>query len=100
MNPAADALIDSLRSRDLFDLVLEICRARGVLVHDVCGRGRSRSVSAARHEAWWRIRHHPARCYSLSDIGRLFDRDHSTILCGLRAHDRRLRGATRPSEAS
>lgn len=86
----ATEVIDALSARDLLDLVLDVCRARGVVLHDLCGRDRSQSVSRARQEAWWRIHHHPYRCYSLSEIARLFRRDPSTVLAGVRAHGRHI----------
>jgi chromosomal replication initiation ATPase DnaA len=79
-----------LRVRDLLVLVDEVCKRRGVTRNEVCGRTRSRAVSYARQEIWWRIRHHPERVYSYPEIARLFARDHTTILAGISAHQRRL----------
>ena len=45
---------------------------------------------AARHEVWWRIRHHPDRRYSLQEIALLFGNNHATVWAGLQAHQRRL----------
>ena len=79
-----------LAERDLLGLAAEICRLRGVTLDEICGRSRTPAVAAARQEIWWRLRHDPERFYSLSDIGRLFDRNHSTIANGIAAHARRL----------
>jgi chromosomal replication initiation ATPase DnaA len=96
---SADVLVDALRARDLLELVLDVCRARGVLLHDLCGRARSQSVCRARHEVWWCIRHHPERSYSLGEIARLFGRDPSTVFDGVRAHGRHVSSdADPPSE--
>jgi chromosomal replication initiation ATPase DnaA len=88
MNPTD--VTDRLRVRDLVDLVDEVCKRRGVTLDEVCGRTRSRAVSYARQEVWWRIRHHPERAYSYPEIARLFARDHTTIIAGISAHERRV----------
>jgi hypothetical protein len=86
---SVQAIVDDLRLHELFDLVKEVRRHRGVTLHELCGRARSQNVAAARHELWWRIRHHPERCYSLLEIARLFGRDHTTVRAGLLAYQRR-----------
>lgn len=82
-----DSVIAALRSRNLLPLLHDICARRGVVVGDVCGRARSKSVTRARQELWWSIRHHPHRSYSLLEIARLFQRDHTTVSHGVAAHD-------------
>jgi chromosomal replication initiation ATPase DnaA len=83
-------IIDALRVRDLLDFVDEVCRRRGVTREELCGRGRTQAVVRARQELWWQLRQHPERHYSLCEIGRLFGRDHSTVLHGIDAYRRRL----------
>jgi chromosomal replication initiation ATPase DnaA len=80
---------NQLRARDLLPLVDDVCKCRGVTLDDVCGRARSQAIARARHEVWWRIRHHPEREYSYPEIARLFARDHTTIMAGISAHERR-----------
>jgi chromosomal replication initiation ATPase DnaA len=80
---------DQLRVRDLLPLVDEVCKRRGVTLNEVCGRARSQAISRARQEVWWRIRHHPEREYSYPEIAQLFARDHTTIMAGISAHERR-----------
>jgi chromosomal replication initiation ATPase DnaA len=87
-------VVDELRARDLLDLVVEVATQRGVLLDQLCGVARTRSVSHARQETWWRLRHHPERCYSLLEIARLFGRHHTTVLAGIVAHERRLATTT------
>lgn len=86
----AARIIEGLRVRDLLELVEDVCKARGVILHDLCGRIRSRSVARARQEVWWRVRRHPERYYSVLEIARLFDRDHATVQAGIDAHEQRL----------
>lgn len=83
-------VVDALRARDLLELALEVCKTRGVLLQDLCGRTRAQSVARARHEAWWRIRNHPERYYSLFEIARLFERDPATVSVGVARHQQRL----------
>jgi hypothetical protein len=80
MNPSAhpDAIIAALSMRGLLDLVDALCGHRGITRDELCGRGKSRAVAAARHELWWLMRHHPERCYSYSEIARIVCRDHAT----------------------
>jgi chromosomal replication initiation ATPase DnaA len=85
----ADGVLAALRAHNLLPLLEHICERRGVVIDDVCGRARSRSVARARQELWWSIRHHPQRSYSLLEIARLFRRDHTTVSHGVLAHARR-----------
>jgi chromosomal replication initiation ATPase DnaA len=87
---SSSSVAKALRLRDLLALAETVCAHRGVALDDLCGRARTQSVSWARHEVWWRIRHHPERWYSLLEIARLFGRDHATIRHGIVAHERRL----------
>jgi chromosomal replication initiation ATPase DnaA len=91
--PSPALVVEGLRARDLLELVQQIGARRGVMVIEICGRGRARSISFARQEVWWRLRHHPERFYSLLEIARLFGRDHATVRAGIEAHRRRLDAA-------
>ena len=83
-------IIDALRERDLDAIAVDVAARRGVPLAELCGPGRTQSVVRARHEVWWRIRHHPERYLSLPEIARLFNRDHTTIKAGIEAHAQRL----------
>lgn len=87
--PTSRAVFAALRARNLLRLLDEICDRRGVLVDEVCGRGKSLSVARARQELWWCIRNHQDRSYSYVEIARLFGRDHTTVHHGIRAHQKR-----------
>ena len=84
----SDGILAALAVRGLLNLADGVCRRRGVTRDELCGRGKSQAVAAARHELWWLIRHHPDRCYSYSEIARMVCRDHATILHGVAAHGR------------
>ncbi len=79
-------IVNALVERDLVDLLDRVCAGRGVTRDEVCGRGRTRTVALARHELWWHLR--AARDFSYEEIGRLFERNHSTVLHGIRAYRR------------
>ena len=83
-------VLDALVERDLTALLDEVCRHRAVTHAEVCSAVRTKGVAQARHELWWRLRHHPDLAFSLEEIGRLFRRDHTTVLRGVRAHAQRL----------
>jgi chromosomal replication initiation ATPase DnaA len=81
-------VIDQLSIRGLLELADTVCARRGVTRQELCGRGRTRAVAAARHELWWLIRHHPERRYSYAKIARIVGFDHATIVHGVAAHQR------------
>lgn len=83
-------VLAELNSRELLPIVREVCRLHGVTLDEVCGLLRSRSVGRARQEAWWRVRHHPERHYSLGDVARIFGKSRKSITGGVRAQARRL----------
>ena len=84
-----DAIVRDLVERDLVSLVLDVCQRRGVPLRELCGRSHRLSVSRARQEVWARLRGDPQRFYSFPDIARIFRRDHTTVLAGVRAHAQR-----------
>lgn len=73
-------------------VVAAVAQAYGVRLDDLLGPGRYQPLARIRHEAMWRlIRLHGL---SWSSAGRaLGDRDHTTIIHGVRAHERRMREA-------
>jgi chromosomal replication initiator protein len=62
----------------IFDEVVRLIRPRGVSVEDLISRDRHKNVSAARHEIMYWIR--TKLKWSYPEIGRLFGRDHTTVL--------------------
>lgn len=88
MSVASVWVVGALADRDLLDLVDEVCRTRRVTRDELCGRRRTKAIARARRELWWRLRNHPELHFSYEEIGRLFGRHHSTVLLGIRAHER------------
>ena len=95
MSAAAQRVIANLKIRGLLDLVNQVCVRRGVTIEELCGRGRPRSVARARHELWYLMIEHPERYYSHSEVGRLFERDPTSIMSGVRGHRRRQTSGAR-----
>lgn len=62
-----------------------------VRVDDVLSRNRRKNIVATRYHAMWLVMTHCQRV-SLPKIGRLFDRDHTTVIHGIRTHKLRIAG--------
>lgn len=68
-------------------LIAEIAEAHGISVADLMSRSRKRSCVAARHEAMVRVFLEitiGGRRLNACEVGRIFRRDHTTILHALR----------------
>lgn len=73
-------------------ILAEVADKHGLTLGDLTGRRVFHRIAHARHEAMWRIaRERPH--LSLPAIGKLFNRDHTTVIHALRAHERRLQEA-------
>lgn len=69
-------------------IISEVARETGLTVAMLLGDRRSRPIVAARHLAYWRVARETGA--SLAAIGRAFgDRDHTTIIAGIRKHEQR-----------
>jgi len=72
------------REKTLSDIGL-IALKHGFDRHDLLGRKRQPRISKARHEAYYHFRR---KGWSYPEIGRLFGRDHSTIIYGVEKHQK------------
>ena len=71
------------------DIITEVASHYGFTVAMMIGDRRSRPLVLARHLAYWRAARETGA--SLTAIGRAFgDRDHTTILHGIRRHEERM----------
>lgn len=82
MEHDVDEIMERLEGRGLLDLVAEICREHHVPIAEVLSRRRNAPIAAVRKVVWAELYHD--RGLSYPDIGRLFGRDHSTVLFGVR----------------
>lgn len=75
-------------------VVNPIAKAHGVSVKALLGPARHKSICEVRFEAMWALRQqrnrHGQPRWSLPQIGRFFNRDHTTVLNALRRHAERL----------
>lgn len=70
-------------------IIAQVAEQHGLTAAELLGATRVRSIAYARQEAMWRISRELGR--SLPEIGRMMGgRDHTTVLHGIRAHERRL----------
>lgn len=79
-----------LKARGVLEEVSAIIKARAVTWAELIGVTRKAHVSAARFEVW----HHLREKYKWSypTIAEVFDRDHPSILRGVRKHEATLQG--------
>lgn len=71
-----------LEEMGIRDEVAVLIRPRGILVEDLISRSRQKNVVAARHEImyWIRIK----MKWSYPEIGKLFERDHTSVMFACR----------------
>ena len=70
----------------------QVALKHGCNIKEMRSIRRDKMIVAARHEAFWRC--HKELCMSLPQIGRVFgDRDHTTVLHGIRQHEKRMQAA-------
>ncbi|WP_323012917.1 helix-turn-helix domain-containing protein [Devosia sp.] len=77
----------SLRLPTWRRILAEVAIAHGIPPILILGRQRRREIMAARHELMYRLS--TETTMSLSAIGKKLDRDHTTVLSGIKAHKRR-----------
>lgn len=66
------------------EVIDRVARKHGVSKSEILGRERTARISAVRHEAYAAVRDSTGMSYPA--IGRIFRRDHTTILHGIRKH--------------
>lgn len=71
-------------------IAAEVCKKHGISFATLISKRRPADVCEARHEFFWRCRQETT--LSLPQLGaRCGGRDHTTVLHGVRAHERRMR---------
>ena len=68
----------------------QACMAHGITRHQARSKSRTRDLAHPRQAAMLWLRNNTN--LSLPEIGRLFDRDHTTVLHGIRAAEKRANG--------
>ena len=69
------------------ELANDICDQHGVILEEVLTRSKNRIITQARQHIMYELRH---RGWSLMQIGKVLNRDHTTIIFGIKAHEKRL----------
>ena len=72
----------ALGSRRAEELLVGICQQHDVTAFGVRGRSRLRTLTMARHHWWFKIRE---LGYSYPEIARIVERDHTSVLQGIRS---------------
>ena len=70
----------------------DIAHKHGVSVEDIDGPRRTAKIARARQEAMW-LAYRGTRI-TLTPLGRLFNRDHTSVLWGIRQHEARMAGTS------
>lgn len=69
-------------------ITLEVCRKREVTLNDILSPRRAVHLVHARHEIWWRLINEHR--FSYMQVAKRFNRDHTTVLHGVRMHEKRM----------
>lgn len=69
-------------------VIVDVAAAWGVTPDDILGADRSSRCYRPRQDAYFQL--HRVHGYSLPAIGAVFDRDHTTVLHGVRSHEKRM----------
>lgn len=68
-------------------IIQQVCKDHGVQVQWVLGKSRVQRIVRARHEIMWKLN---LLGMTLPSIGRRLNRDHTTVLHGIRQHQKRI----------
>lgn len=74
-----------LEARGLWSIVEETARRHFLLPHELLGSDRLASVCMARFHLWSILRSRTG--FSFPQLGRIFGRDHTTIMMGVRKYE-------------
>lgn len=86
--PTPSMILEILSARGALELLDAICEARGVTRDDVCGRRRTKVIALARHELWWHLYTDSETPMSFEAIGRIFGRNRTSTMRGVRVYHR------------
>jgi chromosomal replication initiation ATPase DnaA len=85
------SVLSTLIERHLVQVLDKVCKAHHVTRAEVCSRARSQRVAVARHQLWWEL-YNQARPFSYAELGRMFERNHTTVMHGVRMWEAALDG--------
>lgn len=70
-------------------ILIQVSKATGFTVAELCGMQRHKELVEARYAAMYRMSHETTM--SLAAIGRRFNRDHTTVMHGIKRHEDRMK---------
>ena len=79
---------DKLRELRAYDFASRLCHDRGSSLAGVLGRSRRPRLVAIRPELWHVL--HTSWRLPYAEIGRVVERDHQSVIMGIRKHEQRL----------
>lgn len=68
-------------------IVADVAQRYELTFDDMIGQERTRRIAHPRHHAMWEVRQRTT--LSFPQIGRIFDRDHTSVLHDVREHEKR-----------
>lgn len=83
-----DYLLGNKISRPLHDILADVCSRHRISSADILSPRRFRNLVYARQEAWWLAYTQSEASYPA--IGKFFNRDHTTVMFGIRRHAERI----------
>lgn len=75
------------RRRTASKIMFDTCRENDLSLDELTGKDRTRRVAWARQDCWREI--YANTRMSLPEIGRMFGRDHTTVMFGIRRSEQR-----------
>lgn len=82
--------------RPIHAIIMEVAEKHGLTYSEMVSARRQKHLVLARHEAYWRCKRECTASYP--QIGRAFgDRDHGTIMHGVKQHEKRIADAQKNS---
>lgn len=79
----------STRHRPVAQIIAEVAAETGVSAHEIVGQRRGKRVVVPRQKAIW-LAYKQRPDLSLAQLGRAFNRDHTTILHSVKQHEMRM----------
>lgn len=76
------------KHRPLRKIALSVAAKHGVTIDDLLSSRRAHPLPLARQEAMWRMRNETT--HAMPSIGKCLNRDHTTVIYGIRRHEERM----------
>lgn len=74
--------------RSVHDIMQDVCSQHGISMVDLIGPKRNKKFVRARQHAMWLCHRHTP--FSTVRLGKFFQRDHTTVLHAIQAHEKRM----------